>query len=149
MDRRTDGYKDGWTYIHMHVYTYMQVWLNVGGDKPKGTALVGPGAESLARALQAIYTCVYVFIQLLSCDAAIYISTRGCDSRVALSNYLIRFCDSFPKFQFRFAIGRAWAIPDTRRRVASRDDSRSDSRHQYPVQCTFVTNGCASFFYEP
>ena len=60
MDRRTDGYKDGWTYIHMHVYTYMQVWLNVGGDKPKGTALVGPGAESLARALQAIYTCVSV-----------------------------------------------------------------------------------------
>ena len=44
----------------MQVYTYMQVWLNVGGDKPKGTALVGPGAESLARALQAIYTCVYV-----------------------------------------------------------------------------------------
>ena len=44
----------------MHVYTYMQVWLNVGGDMPKGTALVGPGAEALARALQAIYTCVCV-----------------------------------------------------------------------------------------
>ena len=70
MDRWTDGYKDGWTYIYMQVYTYMQVWLNVGGDKPKGTALVGPGAESLARALQAIYTCVYVCLCVRACVRA-------------------------------------------------------------------------------